>query len=136
MIGKTNSFEKYSSYCFGREAEFIVAVFLKARGWKLSLSKGSRGPADIIATRDSMKWLIQVKCSNLVPRVKGYEIRRLTELAEFVNASAVIATIQPSSTVMFKGVKRGIGKKNGIFLIGNYSLVFYHLPTFSRIFID
>jgi len=41
------------AYCrskFGREAEFVVAVYLKSRGWIVKLSKGSRGPADIKAS--------------------------------------------------------------------------------------
>src|SRR5215475_11753794 len=92
---------RFCSYRFGREAEFIVAVFLKARGWNLEISKGSRGPADIIAMRDRIKWLIQIKSSILIPRIKNYEIKRLIELAELVCASAVIATLQPSYAAIF-----------------------------------
>jgi Holliday junction resolvase len=134
MIRGEKSFEKFCSYRFGREAEFIVAVFLKAKGWKLNISKGSRGPADIIAFRDPIKWLIQVKSSNLIPRIKGYEIRRLAEVAEFVGASAVIATLQPSFTVMFEEVETGSPDlANGVYHIGDYSLIFYLLPAFSRL---
>jgi Holliday junction resolvase len=134
MIRREKSFEKFCSYRFGREAEFIVAVFLKAKGWKLNISKGSRGPADIIAIRDPLRWLIQIKSSNLIPRIKGYEIRRLAEVAEFVGASAVIATLQPSFTVMFEEIEIGNPNlANGVYLIGDYSLIFYLLPDFSRL---
>ena len=100
----------------------------------MNISKGSRGPADIVAIRDPIKWLIQIKSSNLIPRIKGYEIRRLTEVAEFVGASAVIATLQPSFTVMFKEIETGSPDlANGVYQIGDYSLNFYLLPAFSRL---
>ena len=135
MVSDTNKSEKFCSYQFGREAEYIVAVFLKSRGWKLSLSKGSRGAADIIAIRNSIKWLIQVKSSNLIPRIRGYEIKRLTEAAELVNASAVIATLQPSQTIMNHDVGRNRNShlNDGVYHIGIYSLIFYLLPNWSRI---
>jgi Holliday junction resolvase len=135
MMNDTNRSEKFCSYQFGREAEYIVAIFLKSRGWKLSLSKGSRGAADIIAIRNSIKWLIQVKSSNLIPRIRGYEIKRLTEAAKLVNASAVIATLQPSQTIMNHdfGRNRNSHINDGVYHIGIYSLIFYLLPNWSRI---
>jgi|SRR5215831_12997905 Holliday junction resolvase len=134
MTRAENSIVKFCPYRFGREAEFLVAVFLKARGWNLNLSKGSRGPADIIATRDRAKLLIQVKSSNLVPRLKGYEIKRLIVLAELVRGSAVIATLQPSFTAL-SDPKEGQyhDSTDGIYHIGDYSLNFYVLPNFNRL---
>ncbi|HEY7573191.1 MAG TPA: hypothetical protein VH796_17660 [Nitrososphaeraceae archaeon] len=134
MTRSEKSTEKFCAYRFGREAEFMVAVFLKARGWNLNLSKGSRGPADIIATRDRAKWLIQIKSSNLIPRIKGYEIKRLIGLAEVVRGSAVIATLQPYFTTLYdtRG-KQCADSIDGIHLIGDYSLNFYLLPNFDRL---
>ena len=50
----------YSWSKFGREAEFVVAIYLRSCGWDVQLSRGSRGPADLIATQGSTKWLIVV----------------------------------------------------------------------------
>ena len=134
MTGAENNIGRFCSYRFGREAEFIVAVFLKARGWNLTLSNDSRGPADIIAKRDRIKWLIQIKSSNLIPRIKNYEIKRLIELAELVCASAVIATLQPSYAAIFDCKrKQNHDSIDGVYLIGDYALNFYLLPDFSRL---
>ena len=67
----------YSWSKFGREAEFVVTLYLKLKGWSIQLSRGSRGPADIIATRDFIKWMIQVKSSTGITHLKGYEVKRL-----------------------------------------------------------
>ena len=53
----------YSFSKFGRDAEFVIANYLKLRGWNVNVSKGSRGPADLIATKELTMWLIQVKSS-------------------------------------------------------------------------
>ena len=80
----------YSWSKFGREAEYVVTLYLKLRGWNIQLSRGSRGPADIIATRDSTKWMIQVKSSTKIARLKGYEVKRLQEMAQRDGGQAVI----------------------------------------------
>ena len=75
-------------------------LYLKLKGWNIKLSKGSRGPADIIATRDFKKWLIQVKSSSLIPRLKGSEVKRLRKMAQRDKGQAVIATLQPIETTI------------------------------------
>jgi Holliday junction resolvase len=123
----------YSWSKFGREAEFVVVLYLKLKGWNVQLSKGSRGPADIIATRDFKKWLIQVKSSNLIPRLKGSEVKRLRKMAQRDRGHAVIATLQPIETVIGTSmtVEQNIlglyTKDTAILQFGNYAMSFYSL---------
>jgi len=116
---------------FGREAEFTIAIYLKLRGWSIQLSKGSRGPADIIATRNSTVWLIQVKSSNTIPKLKGYEVKRLREMADISGGLAVIAILRPAFV--------GNPNKNSTSLegdeinLGRYSIFFYSLDGWKAI---
>jgi len=108
---------KYSWSKFGREAEYVVALYLKSMGWEdVRLSRGSRGPADIVATCKNVKWFIQVKASGGIPRLKGYEVRRLMELGKSKNGLPVVSTYQPFG--------------NG-FSTGNYSILFYLLDSWQ-----
>jgi Holliday junction resolvase len=121
----------YSWSKFGREAEFIVTIYLKLRGWNIQLSKGSKGPADIIASRNSIKWFVQVKSSTRLPRLKGYEVKRLKEMAKIAGGLAVIAILQPvhntNDTLLAADEKLAIGN------IGNYAIFFYSLHDWRRI---
>ncbi|HYY50728.1 MAG TPA: hypothetical protein VE643_07640 [Nitrososphaeraceae archaeon] len=125
----------YSWSKFGREAEFIIAIYLKLRGWSIQLSKGSRGPADIIATRNSTVWLIQVKSSNTVPKLKGYELKRLKEMADLSGGLAVIAILRPAfggnlnkDSMSLEGDER-LCEIN----LGRYSIFFYSLDNWEAI---
>jgi Holliday junction resolvase len=110
----------YSWSKFGREAEYIVALYLRSEGWSVSLSPASRGPADIVAARNGeQQWFIQVKASSGVPRLKGHEVKRLRELAESRGGLAVISTLQP-----FNG---------GGFSIGSYAIMFYELASWKKL---
>jgi hypothetical protein len=117
---------------FGREAEFVVAIYLQSCGWDVQLSRGSRGPADVIATQGSDKWLIQVKSSSKIPRLKGNELKQLKKMAETANGHPVIATVQHKDTVIVssKGSGgaplRGIVWKEGADL-ASYGIFFYSL---------
>jgi len=106
----------YSWSSFGREAEYVVALYLKSSGWNIALSRGSRGPADIIATCGKTQWFIQVKSSAGVPRLRGYEIKRLKEIADSRGGLPVISTLQPI---------------RGGFNTGNYSILFYMLESWQ-----
>jgi len=44
----------------GKKKEKEVVKWLEKKGWQIRY-KGGRGPADIIATKDGKRWLIQVK---------------------------------------------------------------------------
>jgi Restriction endonuclease len=110
---------EYSWSKFGREAEYVVALYLKSMGWQdVRLSRGSRGPADIVATCKSARWFIQVKASGGVPRLKGYEVKRLVEHAASKDGLPVLSTYQPLG---------------GGFNTGNYSILFYLLDSWQAI---
>jgi Holliday junction resolvase len=89
----------YSIGTFGREAEYIVALYLRIIGWRVRISKNSLGPADIVAVLDSKKkqrkWLIQVKSSRKIPRIKGHEILRLIAAASIARGDPIVATLHP-----------------------------------------
>lgn len=106
----------YSWSKFGREAEYVVALYLKSMGWDVVLSPASRGPADIVATCSNARWLIQVKASSGIPRLKGYEVKRLQELAASKGGLPVVSTLQPYC---------------GGFSTGNYSILFYALDSWK-----
>ena len=123
----------YSWSKFGREAEFVVTLYLKLRGWNIQLSRGSRGPADIIATRDFIKWMIQVKSSTKIARLKGYEVKRLQEMAQRDGGQPVIATLQPIETAIIRSMteeQNALGlytKDPAVLQFGNYAMSFYSL---------
>jgi Holliday junction resolvase len=96
----------------------VVALYLKSLGWKVALSRGSRGPADIIATYGNTYWFIQVKSSAGVPRIRGYEIKRLKEIAACKGGLPVVSTLQPFHSG---------------FSIGNYSILFYMLDNWQAL---
>jgi Holliday junction resolvase len=129
----------YSWSKFGREAEFIVVLYLKLKGWNIQLSKGSRGPADIIATQDFKKWLIQVKSSTLIPRLKGSEVKRLRKMAQRDRGDAVIATLQPIDAAMGmlmteeQNILGSYTKDTAILQFGNYVMSFYSLINWKRL---
>jgi Holliday junction resolvase len=127
---------------FGGEGEFVVSLYLRSKGWNIQLSKGSRGPADITAIRKSTKWLIQVKASTRIPKLKGYEVKRLIQLSEAANGSPIVAILQPIETAAaiinsaekenisnmdFRFISKGIEAIN----FGNYALIFYSLPDWK-----
>jgi hypothetical protein len=115
-----NNDKNYSWSKFGREAEYLVGLYLKSIGWRdVRMSRGSRGPADITASCDGIRWLIQVKASGSVPRLKGFEIRRLMDFAECYDGLPVIATYQPIIS--------------GGFSTGNYSIFFYLLDSWQEL---
>ena len=110
----------YSWSSFGREAEYVVALYLKAVGWDdVRLSPGSRGPADVIASCPNARWYIQVKASAGIPRIKAREVRRLIELAGRNNGSAVVSTLQPISPSAFS--------------TGNFGVNFYRLESWEML---
>lgn len=84
----------------GRSAEIEVAILLELFGWNVRLSPGSRGPADLFAQRKSDKWLIQVKSSGNIGRLKGLELKQLKDLAKRTDGLPVIALVQPRVSEM------------------------------------
>ena len=131
--------KSYSPSQFGRDAEFIIALHLISKGWQVKLSKGSRGPADIIAIRDFTKWMIQVKSSTKIARLKGYEVKRLQEMAQRDGGQAVIATLQPIETAVIRSMteeQNALGlyaKDPAVLQFGNYAMSFYSLIDWKRL---
>ena len=121
----------YSWAQFGREAEFVITIYLKLRGWKIEqLSKGSKGPADIIASNETTRWFIQVKSSTGLPRLKGYEVKRLRELAEISNGLPVIAILCP---IELRNASSEENKELDYANLGNYAIYFHSLHDWKRI---
>ena len=122
----------YSWGQFGREAEFVITIYLKLQGWKIEqLSKGSKGPADIIASKDTTRWFIQVKSSTGLPRLKGYEVKRLRELAEISRGLPVIAILCPIR--LYNTTSSEENKELDFVNLGNYAIYFYSLHDWKRI---
>ena len=131
---------------FGREAEFVVALLLKLRGWNIKFSKGSRGPADIIATyKKHTKWLIQVKSSTGLAHLKGYDVKRLRKESQINGGLAVIAILQPAETLLSLStlgqpcnhqsvldVVRDDSCQRDVINLGNYVIVFFSLDNWRR----
>jgi hypothetical protein len=97
----------YSPSQFGRDAEFIIALYLISKGWQVKLSKGSRGPADIKAKKDLILLYIQIKASSKLPRIKGSDITKLKSISHLEGALPVVATLQP----LFQLAKQNEEKK-------------------------
>jgi hypothetical protein len=111
---------RYSWSKFGREAEYVVALYLKSSGWSyVSLSPGSRGPADITASHRDSKWFIQVKASSGLPRLRSREVSRLKEFANERKGLAVLSTLQPFAS--------------GAFLTGNFAINFYEIDSWKNL---
>lgn len=87
--------KSYSPSQFGRDAEFIIALYLISKGWQVKLSKGSRGPADIMAKKDLILLYIQIKASSKLPRIKSSDIIKLKSKSDLEGALPVVATLQP-----------------------------------------
>ena len=85
----------YSPSQFGRDAEYVIALYLISKGWQVKLSKGSRGPADLMAKKDLILLYIQIKASSKLPRIKGSNITKLKSKSQSDGALPVVATLQP-----------------------------------------
>ena len=130
-VGLLLQTSSYTWAQFGREAEFVITIYLKLKGWNIEqISKGSKGPADIIASHKSTKWFIQVKSSTALPRLKGYEVKRLRELSESSGGLAVIAILCPADLNRSSSEP---DKKPDYANLGNYAIYFYSLHNWKRI---
>lgn len=131
----------YTIGTFGREAEYIVALYLRMIGWRVRLSKNSLGPADIVAMLDSKKkrkkWLVQVKSSRIIPRIKGYEIIRLIAAASVAGGDPIVATLGPvvgNNTGRLINLSRNIDHRAGLMLNDNpFAITFFCLPDWRII---
>jgi len=133
----------YSKSRFGRDAELIIALNMMSLGWYVKLSKGSRGPVDLFATKWSKLWYIQIKASSRAPRIKSGEIDKLIHFASADEANPVVATLQPlldrdinRTLFVSKSLIQEQNQKHDIYeadTFQRFALFFYQLPSWSQI---
>ena len=137
--------KSYSPSQFGRDAEFIIALYLISKGWQVKLSKGSRGPADLMAKKDLVLLYMQIKASSKLPRVKGSNISKLKNKSHLEGALPVIATLQPffqlsnhneetittTSTAATSAIKKSINQKEEKKI--EFKIYFYNLYDWSKL---
>jgi Holliday junction resolvase len=133
----------YPKSRFGRDAEWIIALNMMSQGWNVKLSKGSRGPVDLFASKVSELWYIQIKASSRAPRIKSGEIDKLIDFASADGANPVVATLQPllerdNNRTLFvsKYLTQEQNQKHGIYeadAFQRFALFFYQLPSWSQI---
>jgi Holliday junction resolvase len=101
------------AYRVGEAGERLVARILEVHGWRVKLSPGSRGAADIEAVKQGRRWLIQVKTTlKPLPRapdgtvlldrlpVTGRELGRLKTKAARNNATPVLALVYKDTVLL------------------------------------
>ncbi len=137
--------KSYSPSQFGRDAEFIIALYLISKGWQVKLSKGSRGPADLMAKKDLILLYMQIKASSKLPRIKGSNITKLKSKSHLEGALPVIATLQPffqlsnhneetittTSTAAKSAIKQSINQKKEERI--EFKIYFYNLYDWSKL---
>jgi len=140
--------KQYSPSQFGRDAEFIIALYLISKGWQIKLSKNSRGPADLMAKKNLMLLYIQIKASSKLPNIKGSNITKLKNKSYLEGALPVIATLQPfirfsntkeekitlsgtSNTLNKKSIKKSIKKREENHM--EFKIYFYNLYDWSSL---
>lgn len=137
--------KSYSPSQFGRDAEFIIALYLISKGWQVKLSKGSRGPADLMAKKDLILLYMQIKASSKLPRIKGSNITKLKSKSHLEGALPVIATLQPFfqlsnhneetittiSTAAKSAIKKSIHQKEEKKI--EFKIYFYNLYDWSKL---
>lgn len=127
---------RYSPSQFGKDAEFIIALYLLSKGWDVKLSRGSRGPADLMAKKDLILLYIQIKASSKLPRIKGSTITKLKSKSITDGAVPVVATLQPifpilnsvKNIVNNDTINMSIKKKDKM----NFKIYFYDLSDWSN----
>ena len=127
----------YSPSHFGRDAEFIIALYLLSKGWEVKLSKGSKGPADLMAKKDLMLLYIQIKASSKLPRIKGSAISKLKSKSFMDGALPVVATLQPMFPLLdhdekilnHDSITLSVKKKDKM----EFKIYFYDLSDWSNI---
>ncbi len=81
------------------------------------LSPASRGAADMVASKGSDRWCIQVKASTKSPHIKSEEICRLVAHTSLIRVVPVFASVQPwFGSAMPEGAS-----------VGNYMIFLYSM---------
>ena len=127
----------YSPSQFGKDAEFITALYLISKGWEVKLSKGSRGPADLMAKKDLILLYIQIKASSKLPRIKGSAITQLKNKSFTDGALPVVATLQPIFSFVDHDKKTIINNDSSNMAVKkkdkmDFKIYFYDLSNWSN----
>ena len=81
-------------YVKGRANEEALGRLLTAKGLRISLMDGSKGPVDLIATRPSLKWGIQVKTtSNPKYSISEKDVNKIYEYCHEIGAVPFLAIV-------------------------------------------
>lgn len=122
----------------------MISLYMMSRGWRVRLSKGSRGPADLYAEKESNSWYVQVKASSKAPHIKGSEIKRLIDYASDADAHPILALLQPSlNSIPYEKLvyPRLLSQEqeelkkatDAIHPFESFYFSFYHLPTWCQL---
>jgi Holliday junction resolvase len=86
-----------SEFRYGAEMERVVAEVLRAKGWSVALSNGSRGPYDLTAVKRRRTWLVQVKATRrpvtFIEKLPSGERIDLVLTADQKRATPVLALV-------------------------------------------
>jgi Holliday junction resolvase len=130
----------YSRSKFGRDAEITIALHVMSKGWDVKFSRGSRGPADLYASKGSEEWYIQVKASTKAPQIKGLGILKLEKFASLVGACPVLALLHPSintNPILLPSIHAGPARQeddcSSAGLLQQFNLSFYNLVNWSKL---
>jgi len=111
-----------------------------SKGWDVKFSRGSRGPADLYASKESEEWYIQVKASAKAPRIKGLDILKLEKLASSAGACPVLALVQPTinaNPILSPGVTERLTEQESdcgsMGRLRLFYLSFYNLINWSKL---
>ena len=81
-------------YVKGRANEEALGRLLEAKGFRVYVSPGSQGPVDLIATRPSLKWGIQVKTtSNPKYSISEKDVNKIYEYCHKIGAVSFLAIV-------------------------------------------
>ena len=85
---------KNNHYTVGRANEEALGRLLEAKGLRISLMDGSKGPVDLIATRPSLKLGIQVKTtSNPKYSISEKDVNKIYEYCHKIGAVPFLAIV-------------------------------------------
>ena len=81
-------------YVKGRANEEALGRLLEAKGFRVYVSPGSQGPVDLITTRPSLKWGIQVKTtSNPKYSISEKDVNKIYEYCHKIGAVSFLAIV-------------------------------------------
>lgn len=97
-------------YRYGRRKELQVGEHLERNGWRWGVSRGSRGPVDLVAERGDHRIAVQVKATRAQSissaRLSDTDARRLERSAARLGATPVAAFVAQND-VWFESVPEG-----------------------------